>query len=393
MVRRLSSRSGGLIEVVSPYGTNYANEHFASDHVQFIHKTFKDFIRIPENIPIVGDEEENDTHFVGCKSLLKASIYVLKYFNADNRSVYKELCNHNTFEYAAQVDRSPFGWVVVPILDVLLESRGHDVTNPGIPGLLIWIEEYDYIFPISKPLYIERKDSSRQSFLRSLQYDLATIAANYGCLTYVQSKISDGLSTRYPKRCPLLWSAVKGYIYTLSSRRRIDHYVALLNFLVDHGAKVGSIWFGKDELQLLLTSSSYKGKLEIIELLLKNGANPNRKFMTRQFLQGHGLWYLVDSRKWYFPIWKLLLQHGASPTIKGGHDHHLLYFAILAGESKIAELLCRAGADPTKLGQGINALRLHQCALAQFTYREDEMKGFMENAIRMQRMLQKFGND
>ena len=69
----------------------------------------------------------------------------------------------------------------------------------------------------------------------------------------------------------------------------------------------------------------------------------------------------------------------------------MLYFAILKGESQISKLLCRAGADPTKLGQGINALRLGQCTLAQFTYDKNVMRNFVGYANRMQRILRRFG--
>jgi hypothetical protein len=413
MVRRLSSRSGGLIEVVSQRNDDTVR---ANDGVQFIHKTFKDFIGIPENIPIVDDQATNDTNFVGCKSLLTASVYVLKYLNVDRRNDHQEIYRH-TFRYAAQMDRHSLRSAMIPILDELLESRGNDVLEPGIVGLLLWMEKFG-----KSSLSIKMKKSSRQSSPRSLQYDLATIAADYGCLHYVERKVSEGLPTEYLKRCPLLWSVVCGFIEAEFTQRlwEIDHYIYILEFLVDQGAKVGATWQvgatrqvgdtwklvgawrylrSSDALQLLLQESktlssmtSSDDTLQMMNSLLENGANPNRQFETKKDVEGHGLWYLADKGIWNYPLWKLLLKHGADPALKGGHDHRLLYFAILKGESKIAKLLCRAGADPTKLGQGINALRLEQCALAHFTYNKDDMRSFVENANRMQRMLQKFGN-
>jgi hypothetical protein len=101
MARRLSSRSGGLIEVVDYPGYG-------------LHKTFKDFIRIPENIPVVGDEEANDIEFVGCKSLLRASVYILKYLEPDRRSRHKRI-SEEVFQYAAQMDTHSFRSAMIPI--------------------------------------------------------------------------------------------------------------------------------------------------------------------------------------------------------------------------------------------------------------------------------------
>lgn len=188
----------------------------------------------------------------------------------------------------------------------------------------------------------------------------------------------------------------------------------MLEFLVNKGAKVGGTWRlgsvwrkrstwehnnSSDALELLLLNSetlssmtSSDDTLQMMNWLLENGANPNRQLETKKDVNGHGLWYLADQGIWNYPLWKLFLKHGADPALKGGHDHRLLYFAILKGESKVAKLLCRAGANPAKLGQGINALRLEQCTLAQFTYNKDDMCSFVKNANRMQRILKKFGN-
>jgi hypothetical protein len=407
MVRRFSSRSGGLIEVVSQRNDNTIR---TNDDVQFIHKTFKDFIRIPENIPTV-DQATNDTNFIGCKSLLTASVYILKHLNVDPRFNHEEIYQH-TFLYSAEMDKHPLRSAMIPILDGLLEPRGYDVTEPGIVGFLLWMEKFG-----KESLSIKMKKSSRQSSPRALRYDLATLAAEYGCLYYVERKVSEGLPIEHLKRCPLLWSVVCGFVKPKFTQRlwEIGHYIYILEFLVDKGAKVGGTWrlgsvwqlrsnwqhfHSSDALGLLLLKSetlssmtSSNDTLQMMNWLLENGANPNRQMETMKDVNGHGLWYLADDEIWNYPLWKLFLKHGADPALKGGHDHRLLYFAILKGESKIAKLLCRAGADPTKLGQGINALRLEQCDLAQFTYNKDDMRSFVENANRMQRMLQKFSKE
>jgi hypothetical protein len=223
MVRRLSSRSGGLIEVVSRWRDDRVR---ANDRVQFIYKTFKDFIRIPENIPIVDNQAINDNNFVGCKSLLTASVYVLKHLNVDRRKDHEEIYRH-TFLYAAQTDRHPLRSTMIPILDELLEPRVYDVSEPGI-------------FCCFYGWKILRAASPS----RSLQYDLATLAADYGFFYYVERKVSEGLPTEYPKRCPLSWSVVCGFVKPHFIQRlwEIDRYVRILKFLVDHGAKVGGTW-------------------------------------------------------------------------------------------------------------------------------------------------------
>ncbi|KAN0115550.1 hypothetical protein V8E51_005094 [Hyaloscypha variabilis] len=181
MVRRLASRSGGLIEVVSQWNDDIIR---ANDGVQFIHKTFKDFIRIPENIPSVDDQATNDSNFVGCKSLLTASVYILKHLNVDPEYDHDKIYQH-TFLYAAELDGGPLRSAMTPILDELLDFRGYNVSEPGIVGLILWMERFG-----DNSRSIEMNKSLRQSSPRSLQYDLATIAADYGCLYYVKKRLA-----------------------------------------------------------------------------------------------------------------------------------------------------------------------------------------------------------
>jgi hypothetical protein len=343
--------------------------------VQFIHKTFKDFIRSPNNIPNTGDKPATNIRDIGCTSLLKASGYILKYLNADERFGHENIYR-NAFHYAAQLENN---------------SRASK-----------WVDEC-----ATGSISISKAKSLRQATLRGLEYDLATLAANHGGLYYVKRKVNNGLLTEYPKQCALLWSVVSGFVLSRSSfafstpRWGIDDYIRLLAYLVDRGAHVGSTWSSMDELQLLLNSfkqisspTDILDTLKMVEWLLQNGANPNQQFKTN-YTKGYGespaLWFLLDREIWLYQLWKLLLQYGADPIVRGYHSHHLLYFAIRKGESKIAKLLCRAGADPTKLGQGINSLRLDQCTQAQFPYQEN-IDLFSKTATQMQHMLRKFSN-
>jgi hypothetical protein len=58
--------------------------------------------------------------------------------------------------------------------------------------------------------------------------------------------------------------------------------------------------------------------LQMMNWLLENGANPNRQLETKKDVEGHGLWYLVDKEIRNYSPWKLLLKHGADPTLRGG---------------------------------------------------------------------------
>jgi hypothetical protein len=189
---------------------------------------------------------------------LRASVYVLKYLGPDRRSRHKKISALG-FHYAAKMDKHPFRSAMIPILDELLDPRGHDVSDPATTGLVIWIEGHSYRSNLSF-LTIKTKISLWQISPRSLQYDLTTIPATFGCLYYIRSKISDGLSTEYPKRFPLLWSVIFNYVTGLESRRVTNDYCSLLEFLVDQGAKVGSTWLTSDELQLLL-ETAHSGKV------------------------------------------------------------------------------------------------------------------------------------
>ncbi|GFY65492.1 uncharacterized protein TNIN_39921 [Trichonephila inaurata madagascariensis] len=95
----------------------------------------------------------------------------------------------------------------------------------------------------------------------------------------------------------------------------------------------------------LILAASKGGKIEIIKLLLENGANPNiqdERGDTALFAHiMFGLPRNADSK-----ITELLLKHGADPNIKNDNGDSTLYWACYRRNSKVVELLLKYGADP-----------------------------------------------
>ncbi|KAJ7221106.1 ankyrin repeat-containing domain protein, partial [Mycena rebaudengoi] len=95
-----------------------------------------------------------------------------------------------------------------------------------------------------------------------------------------------------------------------------------------------------------LHSASFKGNLEIVQLLLEKGAEPNIQDVGGQTAL-HGASY-----NGHVETVQLLLQKGSDPNIQGGNFLHglPLYKASSCGHLAIVQLLLEKTADPTIQG-------------------------------------------
>jgi len=89
----------------------------------------------------------------------------------------------------------------------------------------------------------------------------------------------------------------------------------------------------------MLFESVEAGKIEDVELALKQGADPNRRNWSGQSLlheaANHGHTMIVD----------LLLKYGASPNSRGVENSTPLHIACFKGHFMIASALSNSGAD------------------------------------------------
>ena len=95
------------------------------------------------------------------------------------------------------------------------------------------------------------------------------------------------------------------------------------------------------------------GEIEMVELLLSKGADPNRK----NYNEDTPLIYAVDNE--HIDIVKLLLESGADPNLQGDDGWTALMVAVDKGNLDIISLLLVANADPyIKNNSGMNAFTI-----------------------------------
>ena len=160
-----------------------------------------------------------------------------------------------------------------------------------------------------------------------------------------------------------------------------ENGVGIARLLLKHGVDV-HLKNTKQDTALLWAAS--KGRLEIVQLLLDNGANPNE-----ENVQGVTPLHLVSSGEYNsqeqgVSIARLLLECGANLNPREKAKYTLLHTAALHGRLEITQVLLDHGADPNAETEGRDTA-LHLVSRGEYDSQE--------NGVGIARLLLKHGMD
>ena len=130
---------------------------------------------------------------------------------------------------------------------------------------------------------------------------------------------------------------------SLSSFRntRISRIINIVELLLKHGADPNiKEKAGRTVLSFICSASTSQEQIEIVELLLKHKADPN--IMTEHKRTP----LLVASIRGNNELVELLLKHKADPNLADQSDWTPLMYTCDLGDYETSELLLKAGADP-----------------------------------------------
>ena len=399
MERRLGSRCGGLLEKTS-----------TSNQIQFLHQTVKTFFIDRHHAISMFRQSEYYPAKDGSYYMLKYCVYVATRLPSaelvENLQTLRYL-----FTYARESLIAPES-EVGELLECLLQYPRRcaffpwevlDVDLDGDPDGLQRFCSHSVRYA-NTPLQEARQHS------RHRYHDLLTVSLAYGVLAYAQHKITHGLPRTPPRRWPLLHSAVSSaFLACWAPGHRPETETPLdtpklVNWLFQKGADPNERCRplgdernneGPTALGFMLAASriyplsrlappAWSVIYKTIETLLKGGANPNMIFVVEGRSQMSALRLAIIFCKIYrdncVEIVRILLEYEADCHQIDAEGYRPLYYAISDEHWQAAELLLQYGANPSDLGNGINALQPD-------SFRHEPIH---RGAIRMQALLRDY---
>ena len=128
----------------------------------------------------------------------------------------------------------------------------------------------------------------------------------------------------------------------------IYNHFEIVEILLQHGADVNKKdEFGETAICRAIDSGCGEKDIKILELLLKNGANPNDKYISMDsFPEGpHDPLILHAARYGYLEKVKMLIDYGAKVDAKDEELTTALQAAVCRGQLDVAKFLLDNGAD------------------------------------------------
>ena len=390
MERRLGSRCGGLLE-----------EKSTSNQVQFLHQTVKTFFANRHHATSMFRQSEDCPAQDGSYYMLKYCIYVATRLPsaelAENFQTLRYL-----FMYAGKLSTAPKS-EVGELLECLVQKPRCCAFFPWeVPNAIDDTPDGLRNFFLYSP-GISTAPYDAQQLSRHRYYDLLVVSLSYGILSYAQYKIPHGLPRTPPGRWPLLHSAVRSVFFPFLRHTTFLETPKLVDWLLQKGADPN------ERRETLATERNAEGPTalgfmlchtyslsmlppdawlaihETIVTLLRGGANPNMIFVLKQRRPRSALRLAMTlPENNCVKIVRILLEYEADCNQIDAEGYRPLYYAISSELWQAAELLLQHGANPSDLGNGINALRPESF---------QHEPGFYRSAMWMQSMLRKYSTE
>ena len=363
MERRLGSRCGGLLE-----------ENSTSNQVQFLHQTVKTFLTNRHHAISMFRQFEDSPAKDGSYYMLKYCIYVATRLPsaelAENIQTLRYL-----FMYAGESSTAPKS-EVGELLECLVQKPRCCTFFPWeVPNAFNDKRNGLQNFFLYSP-GISKAPHDAQQRSRDPYYDLLVVSLSYGILSYAQYKIPYGLPRTPPGRWPLLHSAVRSVFFPFLQHTTFLETPKLVDWLLQKGADPNERREtlaaelnaeGPTALGFILSHTYSLSRLppdawlviyETIATLLIGGANPNMIFVLKERRPRSALRLAMTLPEDNCgEIVRILLEYKADCNEMDAEGYRPLYYAVTNELWQAAELLLQHGANPSDLGNGINALR------------------------------------
>lgn len=404
MERRLRSRCGGLLEETSTRGK-----------VQFLHQTTKTFFTNRHYVTSMFRHLEDSRLEDGSYYMLKYCIYIATRLPSTELKKSSETLQY-LFKYAAESLTARIS-EVVELLECLIKKPRRCAFFPWeLPGGIDIPEDglyrfclstiYNYISPYKFPHKFGQRSSDPY-------HELLVVSLSYGFLSYAQYKCPHALPRTPPGQWPLLHSAVNSALIPFQKYTTLSEALKLVDWLLQKGADPNECCGplscegddkGPTALGYILSEFdknpsfwdplvAWQFILETIETLSIAGANPNMPCAMKDGIPASALvlamgwprhWDLENKKR---DLLRLLIKYGADCHQVDTEGYRPLYYAIKLNEPEATKVLLQHGADPSDLGNGMNALQ------PESSRNKPSLYGLYLGAIEMQALLRKYSSN
>lgn len=392
-------------------------------NVQFLHQTVKSYLESSGNIKSMFKDSEHCSIENGWSYILMFCVKAITQMEFKQALSYRTIIN-DLFYYAWQLEQCTKtdqtelldlllvereGWFP-DSFDMRLRTQGraldiwkncvHTVPHTRLrpDGLNLWqicMDNSDQglaeMIAVLRCLALPTSSSLRA-------FDLLFLATCYGLSYYVKRKILEGA----PLVCPqtqrsLLWAASEYYTSPLSAGSSSES-LEMLDLIISKGSCVDLIYHDLTPLGNTLSdlddfdNEKAIQSVVIVRKLLCSGADANTLIRGLAALSFSTIDCCYEPSRHTYEIFELLLQHGAKPSSVDGKGYKPLFWTIHWGHVNLTETLIRYGADPSNVGNNVNAMEplAHAEPPTRLLYDSMDWSKFQQNAAKMHDLLVRY---